>query len=443
MIEKNTLEVLERAASTLEQGFKKLPEFKPSVDVKAIQMVLQTVAHRLQNNYPYQHPFYIGQMLKPPHIMAQLAYMLTMTLNPNNHALDGGRESSKMEKEVVAEISDMFGWDTHLGHLTSGGTMANMEALWIAGQIHPHKKILASTQAHYTHQRITSVLKLEFETVEVDQFGKMCLLDLENQLKQGDIGTVVATLGTTGMGALDPLSDILKLQQKYNFRIHVDTAYGGYYTLADNLSDDGRMIYDCLSQVDSIVIDPHKHGLQPYGCGCILFKDPAVGTYYNHDSPYTYFSSDDLHLGEISLECSRAGASAVALWATQQLLPMTKDGEFARGLTRCRKAALTFYEKLLISSHYRPLLQPELDIVIWAPEAGTASEMSRLSRNIFDRGASEDLHMALINLPQKLIQAHWPDINYDEEHVTCLRACFMKPEHLDWMDRIWDKFEKL
>lgn len=443
MIEKNTLEVLERAVNTLEQGFKQLPEFKSSIDVEEIEAILQTVAHRLQNNYPYQHPFYIGQMLKPPHIMAQLAYMLTMFINPNNHALDGGRESSRMEKEVVAEISAMFGWETHLGHLTSGGTMANLEALWIAGQIHPRKKIVASEQAHYTHHRISSVLKLEFESVKVDQLGKMCLLDLENKLKQGNVGTVVVTLGTTGMGALDPLVEIIQLQQSYDFRIHVDTAYGGYYTLADNLSDSSRLIYDCLTQVDSIVIDPHKHGLQPYGCGCVLFKDPAVGSYYNHDSPYTYFSSEELHLGEISLECSRAGASAVALWATQQLLPMSKNGEFAKGLSQCRKAALIFYEKLLASEHYRPLLEPELDIVIWAPVAETASEISRVSRIIFERGAKADLHMALINLPKTLIQAHWPDIHFDEDNITCLRACFMKPEHLAWMDRIWEKFEQL
>ena len=85
------------------------------------------------------------------------------------------------------------------------------------------------------------------------------------------------------------------------------------------------------------MIDPHKHGLQPYGCGCVLFRDPAVGRFYKHDSPYTYFTSKQLHLGEISLECSRAGAAAVALWATQQLLPLAPDGEFARGLASGRR----------------------------------------------------------------------------------------------------------
>ena len=116
------------------------------------------------------------------------------------------------------------------------------------------------------------------------------------------------------------------------FRVHVDAAYGGYFRLiADALDEPARRAYAAMGQADSIVIDPHKHGLQPYGCGCVLFRDPAVGRFYKHDSPYTYFTSKELHLGEISLECSRAGAAAVALWATQRLLPLHPDGDFAEG----------------------------------------------------------------------------------------------------------------
>ena len=115
-------------------------------------------------------------------------------------------------------------------------------------------------------------------------------------LQRGDIGTVVATFGTTGAGVVDPLPQILDLQSRYDFRVHVDAAYGGYFTLVDNLAADAEVSFRCLDKVDSIVVDPHKHGLQPYGCGCILFQDPSVGRFYKHDSPYTYFSSDDLHL---------------------------------------------------------------------------------------------------------------------------------------------------
>ena len=90
---------------------------------------------------------------------------------------------------------------------------------------------------------------------------------------------------------MDPLPAILALRERYGFRLHADCAYGGYYVLADNLDGQARAAFDALANVDSLVIDPHKHGLQPYGCGCVLFRDPAVGRHYRHDSPYTYFVS--------------------------------------------------------------------------------------------------------------------------------------------------------
>ena len=87
------------------------------------------VAEALHKDYPYFHPLYAGQMLKPPHPLARAAYSLAMWMNPNNHALDAAKASSAMEKEAVAEIARMIGWDIHLGHLCGGGTMANLEAL--------------------------------------------------------------------------------------------------------------------------------------------------------------------------------------------------------------------------------------------------------------------------------------------------------------------------
>src|SRR5258705_9943505 len=103
-------------------------------------------------------------MLKPPHDVARRAYEMALKINPNNHALDGGRASSAMEKEAVAALAKMFGLPAHLGHLTSGGTFANLEALWVAGHESPGV-VLASSQAHYTHSRISAVLKQPFESV--------------------------------------------------------------------------------------------------------------------------------------------------------------------------------------------------------------------------------------------------------------------------------------
>jgi glutamate/tyrosine decarboxylase-like PLP-dependent enzyme len=438
MLESDTLKILRDALQKLDAGFASLPALEaPAPDTQQISAILASAAERLYDNYPYFHPLYAGQMLKPPHPVARLAYSLALWINPNNHALDGGRASSAMEREAVAEIAAMFGWDAHLGHLCGGGTMANLEALWVAGRLAPGKKILVSEQAHYTHTRISSVLQLDCETIRCDARGRMDISALRARLARGDVGTVVATMGTTATGSVDPLFDIVQLRQKYGFRIHADAAYGGYFHLAGNLAEDTRNHFDHIQQVDSIVIDPHKHGLQPYGCGCVLFRDPAIGRLYKHKSPATYFSSTDLHLGEISLECSRPGAAAVALWATQRLLPLQKRGEFANSLGRCREAALAFHQRLAKDDRFLTPFAPELDIIVFAPRAANLDESSILSRKIFDAAARRNLHLAVAELPRAFFGEQWQAAKDSDSSITCLRSVLMKPEHLDWLDRIW------
>jgi glutamate/tyrosine decarboxylase-like PLP-dependent enzyme len=439
MLDKATLQLLLKALEKLDAGFTALPEFdyKPP-GVQRIVEVLDTTAERLQDNYPYFHPLYAGQMLKPPHPVARLAYALAQWINPNNHALDGGRATSAMEKEAVARIAAMFGWKEHLGHLCGGGTMANLEALWVAGQLAPGEKILASAQAHYTHGRISGVLQIPFEGVDCDARGRMDLAKLRERVERGDVGTVVATMGTTATGSVDPLAEILDLREKHGFRVHADAAYGGYFGLAGNLREEARRAFSLLDRVDSIVIDPHKHGLQPYGCGCVLFRDPSVGRLYKHDSPYTYFSSQELHLGEISLECSRPGAAAAALWATQMLLPLERGGEFARGLEDCRGAALDFFARLRRDTRFVVAFEPELDIVIFAPRARSVSESSTLSRKIFEAAARRNLHLAVAELPVLFFEGNLAGMKKDRTTITCLRSVLMKPEHREWVGRIWE-----
>jgi len=438
MLDQKSQELLIQAAKTLDAGFSKLrPLESQAPGIERLAETLNATAERLQDNYPYFHPLYAGQMLKPPHPVAMLAYALAMWINPNNHALDGGRATSAMEKEAVAEIAGMFGWKGFLGHLCSGGTMANLEALWVAGQLQPGKKILASEQAHYTHGRVTAVLQLPFETVPCDSRGRMDANALAKRVERGGVGTVVATMGTTATGSVDPLPEILELGEKHRFRVHADAAYGGYFVLTEILAKDAARAFARIGETDSIVIDPHKHGLQPYGCGCVLFRDPGVGRLYKHDSPYTYFSSAELHLGEISLECSRPGAAAAALWATQRLLPLKKGGEFARGLERGRKAALALFEKVRADEHFVTAFAPELDIVVFVPKAPSVSEASVLSPQVFEAAARHDLHLALAELPVGLWEANLGAMKRDRETMTCLRSVLMKPEHLDWVDRIW------
>lgn len=418
------------------------------VDDDKLEEAFARLTTRLQNNFPFGHPRYVAQMGKPPHPVAVLGYLTTMLINPNNHALDGGPATAQMEKEVMAKLAAMFGFSNHLGHLTSSGTIANLEALWIARQSHPGKAIAYSADAHFSHSRMCGVLGVEGIAIPTDAAGRMDLDALGSVLQSGRVGTVVATLGTTGLGALDPLPDIVSLARGHGARVHVDAAYGGFFALIADDSADGvaRGPYAAVADVDSVVVDPHKHGLQPYGCGAVLFADPKVGRFYVHDSPYTYFSSTELHLGEISLETSRAGAAAAAFWLTLEVLPLS-DAGLGQVLRANRRGALE-WAQLLRGSPTLTLYQvPELDIVTYFPSRQSMSEIGRASSRLFADAralpADQRIDVALYVVTLDAMRKRGHNVEADATSTRIMRSTVLKPESAQIISAIHAKLESL
>ena len=407
-------------------------------------------AGRLRDNYPYFHPSYAGQMLKPPHPAAVAGYLAAMLINPNNHALDGGPATSAMEKEAVAQLAAMFGLRTHLGHLTSSGTIANLEALYVARELHPGRGVAYSADAHYTHARMCGVLGVPGTAVEVDEVGRLDLGALDALLARGRIGTVVATAGTTGLGAIDPVHGVLAVARRHGVRVHVDAAYGGFFTLlagADGPAGLDPAPWRAIAECDSVVVDPHKHGLQPYGCGAVLFRDPAVGRFYSHDSPYTYFTSGELHLGEISLECSRAGAAAAALWLTFQLLPPRPDG-LGQVLAAGRRAALDWSRMLARSGRLRLYQRPELDIVCYFPATTPASlaAIDRASARMLADGMKDPAHpvfLSTLTVDAGAFARRHAGAAADAARARILRSVLMKPESESYLEQLHARVEEL
>jgi glutamate/tyrosine decarboxylase-like PLP-dependent enzyme len=366
-----------------------------------------------------------------------------MLINPNNHALDGGPATATMEKEVVGQLAAMFGLRAHLGHLTTSGTIANLEALYVARELHPGRGIAYSSEAHYTHARMCAVLGIDGTPVGVDAVGRLDLDELDSLLATGRIGTVVATAGTTGLGAVDPVHGVLDVARRHGVRVHVDAAYGGFFALLAGLEGIDPAPWRAIASCDSVVVDPHKHGLQPYGCGAVLFADPDVGRFYLHDSPYTYFTSGDLHLGEISLECSRAGAAAAALWLTFQVLPPTAGG-LGQVLAAGRRAAIAWADRLRTSAVLDLYQPPELDIVCYFPAERAMSAIDAASTRLLSDGmASGAAYLSTLRVSAGALLRRHPGIDADRDSARILRSVLMKPEHEAFVPELLARVERL
>ncbi|MFD4972570.1 pyridoxal phosphate-dependent decarboxylase family protein [Streptomyces sp. NPDC058424] len=444
---------LGRATQAIQEWADTFAPYQPhpslQVDDDRFAAAFEEFTGRLKDNYPFFHPSYVGQMLKPPHPAAVAGYLTAMLINPNNHALDGGPATARMEREAVAQLAAMFGYDTHLGHLTTSGTIANLEALYVARELHPGRGVAYSEDAHYTHGRMCRVLGVEGHPVPTDDRGRMDLGALEDLLRTGRVGTVVVTAGTTGLGAVDPIHDAVPLARRHGVRVHVDAAYGGFFTLLAGAGGDAGLPpepWRAIAGCDSVVVDPHKHGLQPYGCGAVLFRDPEVGRFYLHDSPYTYFTSAELHLGEISLECSRAGASAAALWLTFRLLPPTPDG-LGGVLAAGRRAALRWADLIDESKVLELYQRPELDIVTYFPavEPATLSAVDTASARILDDGMTgpDPVYLSTLRAGREAFTIRHPKVTADADGARILRSVLMKPEAEHHVEHVHARVERI
>ncbi len=439
--------------------FEPAPEL--AVDGTAAAAAFGELLERLEDNYPYFHPRYAGQMLKPPHPLAIAGYLAAMLVNPNNHALDGGPATARMELEAVESLARMVGFERHLGHLTSSGTMANLEALFVARERHPDLGVAFSAEAHYTHGRMCHLLGVRPHVVGTDGAGRIDLDEVEELARGGLVGTVVLTLGTTGLGAVDRVDEALRLKERYGLRLHVDGAYGGFFTILAHESAGALppgldpAPFRAVASCDSFVVDPHKHGLQPYGCGAVLFADPDVARHYAHESPYTYFTGGGArHLGETRLECSRAGAAAAAFWLTLRLFPLGDEG--LGGVLRTTLAASrALTSRLEASELLVPYQPPELDIVTFlSRRSSTPEAVDAFSAAMFEACIARDdpVFLSVLRVGAGELARRHPGGDAVEvgesppetsRGVRILRSVLMKPEAAAFTSDLVDVLEEV
>ncbi len=387
-------------------------------------------------------PGFAAQMTTAPHPAALLGYVAAMVRNPNNHDSRFAAATVAMEREVVSQLAAMFGFVASAGgHLTGGGTLANLDGLWSSRQHRPRGAIAFSDDAHFAHERICRLMGVETRRIPCDVFGRMDLNRLEDALRRNRITTVVVNAGTPGSGAVDPIDGVVALRRRYHFGIHVDASYGGFYTLLrddaeGSLSVETARAFAAIAECDSVAVDPHKHAYQPYGCGCILFRDGGRGLFAQR-SPYTQAAA------RTGLECSRPGAAAGALWLTLRCLPLRRSEGFGPLLRGCRESARQLAAQLAASGRFALYVAPELGIVTFLPRIGDAAGISAASRYLVAAAEADGVFLSLLRMPAARLRHCHPDLAPSGGEVEILRAVLMRPVEHDFVPTMVAVLERL
>lgn len=507
--------------------------------------VQQTARLLGQHSIPFWSPRYQAHMCTDLSMPALLGYFMTMLYNPNNVAIEASPLSTVAEIEVGEQLCELFGFeeqDKAWGHVTCDGTVANIEALWVARNLKYYplsvrkamddedgplrfiseefkvrtcegrSKLLKEmslwemmnmrvktvldipgllreqfgitpewleeamaeynvqtvgkealnrhfgvgegmdgqffvpSTKHYSWPKAAALVGLGSDnavSVGVDHDARVDLDKLEKLLeerfaRQQPVYSVVAVIGSTEEGAVDPLEKILAMRQRFqargmSFMVHADAAWGGYFATmlpregqddADRDGGDDGLVPDlslrvetqqslfALRYCDSITVDPHKAGYIPYPAGALTYRDGRIKNLVTWTSPYLSRGAVT-SIGIYGVEGSKPGASAVSTWLSNKCIGLDQKGYGALLAEAC-------FTSSRLSALWAALSTPR-DSFVCTPFNALPSESSSDPREV-EREKQRIREEILNKSNTEIIAQDSITINQADKTITLLRA---------------------
>lgn len=279
--------------------------------------VLREVLERL-SSIPRHEDGILGSMTTPPEPPVAALFRRLMSVNANDPWLFPA--VNELEEEAVAMLGEILGCSGCSGMITSGGTEANIAAIYLAREA-GYGRVYATAAAHDSIRKAARLLRMEYVEVPMRDF-RMDPEALEKLMGERGEGVVVATVGTTGVGTVDPVEAVAEVAAENGSVVHVDAAYGGF-------------IYPPLrgwaglgfgnDAVVSATIDPHKFGAPAPAGGLVVKSREWL-------SPLIFEARYMPSGRQLGLLGTRPGASVVATWALLKRLGRAGIAEMAARL---------------------------------------------------------------------------------------------------------------
>ncbi|ENM5900827.1 putative pyridoxal-dependent aspartate 1-decarboxylase [Vibrio mimicus] len=346
-------------------------------------------------------PSFIGHMTSAlPYFLMPLSKIM-IALNQNLVKIETSKAFTPLERQVLGMIHRLiYGQTDHfyqqwmhsaehsLGAFCSGGTIANITALWVArnnalkaeGDFpgvekaglfkamrhygHEGLAILVSERGHYSLKKAADVLGIGQEgliAVKTDANNRICPQDLEQKLaelkaRNIKVFAVVGVAGTTETGNIDPLRTVAQICQREQIHFHIDAAWGG----ATLMSNRYRGLLDGVELADSVTIDAHKQLYIPMGAGMVLFKDPNAMRSIEHHAQYI-LRQGSKDLGSHTLEGSRSGM-AMLVYASMHII--SRPG-YQLLIDQSIEKARYFADLIEAQADFELVSQPELCLLTY------------------------------------------------------------------------------
>ncbi len=322
-----------------------------------------------------------SSMCTVPHPVAVAAQRQFSLSNIGDPGLFQG--TCRMEAEVVRMSASFLGHsdpDAASGHLTSGGTESNIEAVLhmknrflnsFSGRSkktgnrsnnnqtnHPKLNLVLPKTAHFSFEKIANLLDIELKKADIDSRFRAVPESMASLIDENTIG-LIGIAGNTEFGGCDPIDRLSEIAGEHNLPLHVDAAFGGF--IYPFLSDTGRnekikFAFD-LPGVTSVSIDPHKMGLSVIPAGILIFRDESV-LYPSLDkvkvqTPYLTSKYQSTLTG------TRPGSSVAAAYAVMKHLGAQG---YRKNVAYCLDLTAHFRETLT-EAGLKPYIEPEINII--------------------------------------------------------------------------------